>query len=352
MTASRWFLGHMPGQGYMFLDRAMSPGLSSSTLVTLDLRADPPGSEAQTGREQNRGWAAGKRPKGHLAINLISLSAPCGGQYVGSDGVVLSPNYPQNYTSGQICLYFVTVPKDYGMGFFCMFVYVFSNSFFRPFPVVSQSHSRLYSLRSWNRTEQSPAGQLSADAMQRAVEYALTQGRNANEQPEPRDGAVREQPARAEGSRYMGAAQHGPGLHRAAADPGGLGTQGRVVGQGQGEGKEWHGTGRHLTPLFHLRPEPGPAAIGRISKRKGRSRSVPWEGREASRFQETQDERSQAWQHFGSGDSGESCQPWRIQEVPKGQRLVVPAQSVTGQAALSLNLLFVGRGATISKQGW
>lgn len=190
MTASRWFLGHMPGQGYMFLDRAMSPGLSSSTLVTLDLRADPPGSEAQTGREQNRGWAAGKRPKGHLAINLISLSAPCGGQYVGSDGVVLSPNYPQNYTSGQICLYFVTVPKDYGMGFFCMFVYVFSNSFFRPFPVVSQSHSRLYSLRSWNQTEQSPAGQLSADAMQRAVEYALTQGRNANEQPEPRDGQL------------------------------------------------------------------------------------------------------------------------------------------------------------------
>uniref|UniRef100_A0A2K6LAX6 CUB and Sushi multiple domains 2 n=1 Tax=Rhinopithecus bieti TaxID=61621 RepID=A0A2K6LAX6_RHIBE len=32
-------------------------------------------------------------------------TAPCGGQYVGSDGV--------NYTSGQICLYFVTVPKDY-----------------------------------------------------------------------------------------------------------------------------------------------------------------------------------------------------------------------------------------------
>ncbi|XP_030679232.1 CUB and sushi domain-containing protein 2 isoform X5 [Nomascus leucogenys] len=42
-----------------------------------------------------------------------ACTAPCGGQYVGSDGVVLSPNYPQNYTSGQICLYFVTVPKDY-----------------------------------------------------------------------------------------------------------------------------------------------------------------------------------------------------------------------------------------------
>ncbi|XP_039692963.1 CUB and sushi domain-containing protein 2 isoform X4 [Pteropus medius] len=42
-----------------------------------------------------------------------ACTAPCGGQYVGSDGVVLSPNYPQNYSSGQICLYFVTVPKDY-----------------------------------------------------------------------------------------------------------------------------------------------------------------------------------------------------------------------------------------------
>lgn len=42
---------------------------------------------------------------------------------MGSDGVVLSPNYPQNYTSGQTCLYFVTVPKDYGMGFwFCVFL--------------------------------------------------------------------------------------------------------------------------------------------------------------------------------------------------------------------------------------
>lgn len=41
---------------------------------------------------------------------------------MGSDGVVLSPNYPQNYTSGQICLYFVTVPKDYGMDLFCVFV--------------------------------------------------------------------------------------------------------------------------------------------------------------------------------------------------------------------------------------
>ncbi|XP_056651096.1 CUB and sushi domain-containing protein 2 isoform X2 [Monodelphis domestica] len=40
-------------------------------------------------------------------------TAPCGGQYVGSDGVVLSPNYPQNYTRGQVCLYFIMVPKDY-----------------------------------------------------------------------------------------------------------------------------------------------------------------------------------------------------------------------------------------------
>lgn len=47
----------------------------------------------------------------------LSLAAPCGGQYTGSDGVVLSPNYPQNYTSGQVCLYFIVVPKDYGIFF-------------------------------------------------------------------------------------------------------------------------------------------------------------------------------------------------------------------------------------------
>ncbi|XP_058853305.1 CUB and sushi domain-containing protein 2-like [Acipenser ruthenus] len=39
--------------------------------------------------------------------------APCGGQYSGSDGVVLSPNYPGNYSSGQSCLYSIEVPKDY-----------------------------------------------------------------------------------------------------------------------------------------------------------------------------------------------------------------------------------------------
>lgn len=85
-------------------------------------------------------------------------SAPCGGQYVGSDGVVLSPNYPQNYTSGQICLYFVTVPKDYGMEFYCMFVYMFSDSFqpLEPFPMVSQFHSQLYLLPLWGQAEQCP----------------------------------------------------------------------------------------------------------------------------------------------------------------------------------------------------
>lgn len=68
------------------------------------------GPEARAGRRED-----GQLIGGHQVTRpLASLSAPCGGQYVGSDGVVLSPNYPQNYTSGQTCLYFVTVPKDYG----------------------------------------------------------------------------------------------------------------------------------------------------------------------------------------------------------------------------------------------
>uniref|UniRef100_G3SQQ0 CUB and Sushi multiple domains 1 n=1 Tax=Loxodonta africana TaxID=9785 RepID=G3SQQ0_LOXAF len=44
---------------------------------------------------------------------LPSCNAPCGGQYTGSEGVLLSPNYPHNYTAGQICLYSITVPKEF-----------------------------------------------------------------------------------------------------------------------------------------------------------------------------------------------------------------------------------------------
>lgn len=45
---------------------------------------------------------------------LALFAAPCGGQYTGSEGVVLSPNYPHNYTAGQICIYSITVPKEFG----------------------------------------------------------------------------------------------------------------------------------------------------------------------------------------------------------------------------------------------
>ncbi|XP_078503642.1 CUB and sushi domain-containing protein 1 [Lissotriton helveticus] len=44
---------------------------------------------------------------------LPSCNAPCGGQYIGSDGVVLSPNYPNNYTASQTCAYSITVPKEF-----------------------------------------------------------------------------------------------------------------------------------------------------------------------------------------------------------------------------------------------
>lgn len=41
-------------------------------------------------------------------------TAPCGGQYGGSDGVVLSPNYPLNYTTRQSCSYYITVSPQFG----------------------------------------------------------------------------------------------------------------------------------------------------------------------------------------------------------------------------------------------
>ncbi|TSN48501.1 CUB and sushi domain-containing protein 1 [Bagarius yarrelli] len=44
---------------------------------------------------------------------LPTCKAPCGGQYTGSEGVVLSPNYPHNYTTSQTCTYFITVSGEF-----------------------------------------------------------------------------------------------------------------------------------------------------------------------------------------------------------------------------------------------
>uniref|UniRef100_A0A7N6FBD4 CUB and Sushi multiple domains 3a n=1 Tax=Anabas testudineus TaxID=64144 RepID=A0A7N6FBD4_ANATE len=42
-----------------------------------------------------------------------SCQAPCGGHFTGSEGTVLSPNYPHNYTRGQSCVYDIYVPGDF-----------------------------------------------------------------------------------------------------------------------------------------------------------------------------------------------------------------------------------------------
>uniref|UniRef100_H2TR21 CUB and Sushi multiple domains 3 n=1 Tax=Takifugu rubripes TaxID=31033 RepID=H2TR21_TAKRU len=42
-----------------------------------------------------------------------SCQAPCGGHFTGSEGTVLSPNYPHNYTRGQSCSYDIVVPGDF-----------------------------------------------------------------------------------------------------------------------------------------------------------------------------------------------------------------------------------------------
>ena len=49
-----------------------------------------------------------------LLTLVAPLPAPCGGQYSGAEGVVLSPSYPRNYTAGQVCLYSITVPEEFG----------------------------------------------------------------------------------------------------------------------------------------------------------------------------------------------------------------------------------------------
>ncbi|XP_041910862.1 CUB and sushi domain-containing protein 1 [Arvicola amphibius] len=64
---------------------------------------DPSSIECVTGADGKPSWDRA----------LPACQAPCGGQYGGSEGVVLSPNYPHNYTAGQICIYSITVPKEF-----------------------------------------------------------------------------------------------------------------------------------------------------------------------------------------------------------------------------------------------
>uniref|UniRef100_A0A3Q3X6W8 Uncharacterized protein n=1 Tax=Mola mola TaxID=94237 RepID=A0A3Q3X6W8_MOLML len=44
---------------------------------------------------------------------LPSCQAPCGSRSTGSEGTVLSPNFPRNYTSGQTCAYSISVPREF-----------------------------------------------------------------------------------------------------------------------------------------------------------------------------------------------------------------------------------------------
>ena len=86
--------------------------------------------KSNLGVMEQRGWKHGRWGRGGtlgywLEMFLVCLLcvfmshpcvslAPCGGQYSGLEGVVLSPGYPGNYSSARTCLYSVVVPKDYG----------------------------------------------------------------------------------------------------------------------------------------------------------------------------------------------------------------------------------------------
>ncbi|XP_047218456.1 CUB and sushi domain-containing protein 1-like [Girardinichthys multiradiatus] len=60
---------------------------------------------------------------------LPSCKAPCGGHYGGLEGVVLSPNYPLNYTTRQMCSYYITVsPQFVVFGQFAVFLTAMNDS--------------------------------------------------------------------------------------------------------------------------------------------------------------------------------------------------------------------------------
>ena len=49
-----------------------------------------------------------------LFVHMCTSPAPCGSRSTGSEGTVLSPNFPRNYTSGQTCVYSISVPREFG----------------------------------------------------------------------------------------------------------------------------------------------------------------------------------------------------------------------------------------------
>ncbi|XP_078449693.1 CUB and sushi domain-containing protein 3 isoform X2 [Lampetra fluviatilis] len=83
-------------------------------------------------------------------------SAPCGGKSSGSDGVVLSPSYPSNYTGGQNCLYSISVHDNFVV--FGQFVYFQTslNDFVEVYDGPSQQSQLLSSLTGFHTGEALP----------------------------------------------------------------------------------------------------------------------------------------------------------------------------------------------------
>ncbi len=50
----------------------------------------------------------------HAFTLYLFLAAPCGSRSTGSEGTILSPNYPRNYTTGHSCVYEISVPGEFG----------------------------------------------------------------------------------------------------------------------------------------------------------------------------------------------------------------------------------------------
>ncbi|XP_061076047.1 LOW QUALITY PROTEIN: CUB and sushi domain-containing protein 3-like [Conger conger] len=51
-----------------------------------------------------------------------SCQAPCGSRSTGTEGTVLSPNFPRNYTAGHSCVYAISVPREFEIfGTLCNF---------------------------------------------------------------------------------------------------------------------------------------------------------------------------------------------------------------------------------------
>lgn len=145
----------------MFLGRAgqcPQNSLPSHWCLCASWQPDQGPTWALPGTEQNRGCRSDERPTGSPGPPSDFSFSSVWGTVCGFRRSGLVPELPPELHQWTDLSVFCHRAQGLWYEVFCMFIYMFSDSFqlLRPFPMVSQLHSQFYPLSLWDWAEQSP----------------------------------------------------------------------------------------------------------------------------------------------------------------------------------------------------